>query len=557
MKGWNPMNNRRIATGLTLGLLALSTLTACGERSGGNTASGSNSGESIPEPTLVNSLPVATTAVDEVTWSLVEGEPATLDPGTSAQLVTPNLCDNLLTLKPDFSIEAGIATKAEFTDPLTFTIDLRDDVTFWDGSPLTAEDVVYSLERGQDPSSQWHAAFVLVKNIRKTGEHQVTVTFTAPDLGFRDSISGAAGAVMSKSFGAKAGKKLGTSEAGLMCTGPFELPHGGWKPGDSITTTANAEYWGAAPQVKTLKYVFVSDNSTLTTALTTGDIDGAFNVSTTSRKALEAKGAGRLTLGESTASNSFGPVASTGAAANPSVREALSLAIDREQYIQTVMDGLGYVQKTMVAPFAFSQSSAKSVYQAGYDALATPTKDVEKAKKLLADSGEDLSRPLVLAIPAGATEMQRTAQVIQAAAKDIGLSLEINEMQPADFGALFYDAGQRAGIDFVATTGYIETPTVLGYPGLFTVPADQGGVFNWSGYSNDEVTKQMRAARTASEESAAATAFVAAQKIFAPAQLQITLAGSYQNSYLRNELTGITTSIAIYSSPWALHLGGK
>lgn len=547
------MRRSGLTAGLALGTIALLALTACAPRGGGSDESKTG----VSDDRLVESLPAGDTAVDEVTWAIVEGEPTTLDPTTSAQLITPNLCDNLLTLNADFSISAGVATKAEFVDPVTFQIDLRDDVTFWDGTPLTPEDVIYSLERNRIPESQWYAAFVLVESIEKTGDHQVTVRFSAPDLSFRDAISGGGGAVLSKAYGEAAGPALGTSEGGLMCTGPYELEQGGWKPGSEIVTTANDDYWGGAPKVKTLKYVFVTDGATLTTALTEGDIDGAYNVPATSRSAMEGEGAGSMILGPSTASNSFGPVSAEGPAANPKVRLALSYAIDREQYVETVMNGLGQVQKTIVPPFAFNQSSQRDIYQKGYDALDAPKKDIEKAKELLEESGEDLSQPLVIAVPAGGTEMQRTAQIIQASAKEIGLTIEINEMQAADFGALFFDPAIRNGIDFVATTGYLETPGILGYPSLFMLPEDRGGVFNWSGYDNPEVTKHLEAARTATDEETSAKEFVAAQEIFAPDQLQTTLAGAYHVTYLNDDLTGVTTSIAVYSSPWALKLSGK
>ena len=67
----------------------------------------------------------------------------------------------------------------------------------------------------------------------------------------------------------------------------------------------------------------------------------------------------------------------------------------------------------------------------------------------------------------------------------------------------------------------------------------------------------MMAARNAVDSETAANEFVAAQEIFAPDMLQVTLAGTYQLTYLSNDLTGVTTSIAAYSSPWALYLGGK
>ena len=546
-------------TAVMVGALACVTavaLTACAPRDSAATESGGT------EVKLVDSQPAGTQSVDEVTWAIVEGEPATLNPASSANLIIPNLCDNLLSLQPDFSIEPGIATSAEFVDPVTFVIELRDDVRFWDGTPVTADDVVYSLQQSTNPASQWYGAFALVvpdpnAGIVATGPHEVTVHFVAPDSTFRDALAGQGSAVMKKAFGEAAGQALGTPDGGLMCTGPYKLDAGGWKPGSEITTTANADYWGGAPLVKTLTYTFVSDGSTLATALTQGEIDGAINVPPSSRAAFQGDGAGTLTIGHSTASYSFGPASATSAAANPDIRRALSLAIDRDQYLESIVNGLGSTQKTFVPPFSFQSMKEAAIYQAGYDALAAPKVDIAAAEKLVDDSGEDLSKPLVIAVPAGAKEFQQTATIVQSAGKQIGLDIEINEMQASDFGALFYDPAKREGIDFVATQGYLEVPGVLGYPSLFLLPPEMGGIFNWSGYDNPEVTQHLMAARNTTDPETAAKEFVAAQKIFAPDMLQVTLAGTYQLTYLTKDLTGVTTSVAAYSSPWALHLGGK
>ncbi|SFR83383.1 peptide/nickel transport system substrate-binding protein [Agromyces sp. CF514] len=546
-------------TGLAAGAVACAAMLAL---SGCTPRDGADVDAEASAITLVDSLPAATTTVDEVTWAIVEGEPATLNPAASANLIIPNLCDNLLSLQPDFSVQAGVAESAEFVDPVTFVITLRDDVTFWDGSPVTADDVAYSLQQNLDPASQWYGAFALVvpdpaAGIVATAPNEVTVHFIAPDSTFRDALAGQGGAVMQRAFGEAAGDALGTPEGGLMCSGPYELAPGGWKPGSEITTTANEQYWNGAPLVKTLTYTFVNDSSTLATALTQGEIDGAINVSPGSRAVYEGDGAGTLTVGHSTASYSFGPASDTGAGANPKIREALSLAIDRDQYLATVANGLGYVQKTIVPEFSFQSMTEASIYQAGYDALPAPKVDLEAAKALVAESGEDVSEPLVVAVPAGAKEFQQTAAIMQSAAKQIGLDLEIDEMQASDFGALFYDPSKRDGIDFVATQGYLETPGVLGYPSLFMLPPDRGGVFNWSGYDDPDVTEHLLAARNATDPATAADEFVAAQEIFAQDFLQVTLAGTYQLTYLNDALTGVTTSVAAYSSPWALHLGGK
>lgn len=538
---------RRITAAAAIATATVLAATACAPRDTPDTSA-------HPEVELVTALPAATKPVDEVTWAVVEGEPQTLDPASSANVIIPNLCDSLLSVQPDFTLEAGIAEGAEWIDPVTFEITVRDGVSFWDGTPVTASDVAYSLERNRDPMSQWYAAFALITGIEATDDDTVVVHFSAPDTTFRDALGGGGGAVMSQAFGDAAGQDLGTSGGGLMCAGPYRLDE--WDPGTQITVTANPDYWNGAPLTERIRFVFVTDGATLTSALVAGEIDGAFNVPPGSRQTFEATdGAGRLVAGPSTASYSFGPASADSAAADPLVRQALSLAIDRRDYIDTVLQGLGHVQKTIVPPFVWGGMEAGDIYQAAYDALPEPEVDLDRARDLIADSGVDTSEPLVLAVPAGAKEFSQTAAIVQSAAKDIGLTIEIDERQPADFGALFYSPELRDGIDFVATTGYLEVPGVLGYPQLFMLPAELGGIFNWSGYSNEQVTADLQAARTAVDPTSAAEAFADAQETFAPDQLQVTLAGAHHLTYLSNDLTGVTTSVAVYATPWALHLG--
>ncbi|WP_249353959.1 ABC transporter substrate-binding protein [Microbacterium sp. 2FI] len=537
--------------------VALAMLAGCTPRD----ADANPTDEAAPGPIeLVTALPAGTEEIDEVIWGLVEGEPRSLVPGLDYNFVQPNLCDSLLRVQPDFTVGPGIAESADWVDPVSFVIDLRPDVTFWDGTPVTPEDVVYTLERHRtDVTSAFYGAFVLVApegGISVTGERQVTVRFVAPDSTFRDALAGGSGAVLSKAVSEAQGAALGTSGGELMCAGPFSLES--WTPGSEIVLVANEDYWDGAPLVKKLTFRFIPDGTTLTNALLEGEVDGAFNVSPASRDAFESSDEGRLVVGPSTASFSFGPTRDTGAGANPQIRQALSLAIDRELYISTVLNGLGQPQSTFVAPFSWSGAAAAEVYQAGYDALAAPAVDLDAARALVEESGEDTSVPLRIAIPAGSKELSQTAAIIQSAAEQIGLTVEIDERQAADFAAIFLpDPGPRESIDFVATTGYTETPGVLAYPQLFLLPPAMGGIFNWSGYADPAVTAQLQAARTTPDPVGAAEAYVGAQEIFAPDMLQVTLAGSYHTTFLNNALTGVTTSVAAYSSPWALRLGGE
>ena len=148
-------------------------------------------------------------------------------------------------------------------------ITLRDGVKFWDGSTMTADDVVYSLKRNMDPKLASYAAHVFfnVASIEATGPREVTVRFRVPDVQFVNNMSGVPGMIMQRSFSTKAGAKVGTPSTGVMCTGPFTV--GSWKSGQNITLKRHPGYWDAEHKAKaaTFEFVFLSDDSTLTSAL--------------------------------------------------------------------------------------------------------------------------------------------------------------------------------------------------------------------------------------------------------------------------------------------------
>ena len=148
----------------------------------------------------------------------------------------------------------------------------------------------------------------------------------------------------------------------------------------------------------------------------------------------------------------------------------------------------------------------------------------------------------------------RRQTVVQSAAKEIGLDLQLKTLQPTEFSELFYNPERRADFDFVCTIGYQEVPGALYYAPEFATPT---GLYNWSQYDNPEVTALLEEAATTTDPTASAEKYVQAQEIFAADNLQVTLAGLNSLLYLRDGLTGAPASIAYASSPWAFSLGGS
>lgn len=439
-------------------------------------------------------------------------------------------------------------------DPATVVITLRDGVTFWDGSALTADDVVYSLKRNMDPKIASYAAHVYanVSAIEKTGPLEVTVRFKIPDVQFVPDLAGVPGAIIQQKFATEAGPAFGTPSGGLMCTGPFKL--GAWQSGQRITIERNDSYWDSARKAKAVAIDFVplTDSSTLTSALLSGEVDGVYGAPVGSIAALQRSETGKLYFGPSTETVSLGAVAAEGPAADPRIRQALDLAIDKGSFVTSVLKGAGEPLKTFTPPLAWQGSPAKAVYDAGYAALPdTSRADLDAAKKLVTEAAPSRTE-LVIATPAGDQSLLQTATIAQAAAQQIGLTLTIKQLQPAEFAGLFYDPALRKGIDLIATTGYLEVPGALYYAPGFVFP---GAAFNWTNYENPEVIANMAAATSATDPAVSAEKFVAAQAVFAPAKLQITLAGSYNRLFLNKRLTGAPASFSYISSAWAAEVG--
>ena len=554
-----PARRGACALGLAAGLAGLLTAVAACAGGGSTSGSGASGGGSVTAGSTIRvttTTPPATGDVAKVTWALPTGEPSTLDPvktgDYSPNTVVLNMCEPLLRLNPDFSVSPGLAANWSQPNPTTLIFNIRAGLKFWDGHPLTAQDVAYSLQRNMIPADGAVNAqlFAAVKSITATGPLQVTVTFNRHNAAFLDTMADVAAAVSEKSYVESKGQAYGTPGGGLMCTGPFKF--GQWDSGSKIVMYRNDDYWGTKAKAAEFDFDFITDDNTLTSALLAGQVDGTYLVPISGVAKLKDSSSGKLYYGPSTESLSIGPVSATGPMADPRVREALDLAIDKTTLIKNVLRGAGTPQKTFTPPLVWAGDPAKAIYQAGYDALPDSSgTNLAKAKQLIAAAGAS-GKTLVLVIPSGNQMLLETATIVQADAEAIGLTVKIQQMQPTTYSELFYDPAKRAGIDLTVTEGYIEVPGAFYYAPGFVLP---GAIFNWTNWSNPQVTALVAAGMAATSPQVEARDFVAAQKIFAPADLQITLAGLYNRLYMSDSITGAPASFAYINSAWAAEVG--
>src|SRR4029453_1795688 len=133
------------------------------------------------------------------------GDVSSMDPyarqETFLLTFTQNIYDPLIRRDKNLKLEPALATKWGQTDPTTWFFDIRPGVKFHDGSPLTADDIVFSLNRANGPGSNMQSNFVSVKEIKKDGDMRVVVTTKNPAPLLADK--GGALVLMSKAWAEK------------------------------------------------------------------------------------------------------------------------------------------------------------------------------------------------------------------------------------------------------------------------------------------------------------------------------------------------------------------
>ncbi|MFF0745467.1 ABC transporter substrate-binding protein [Streptomyces sp. NPDC004111] len=548
----NRISPRRAAPAAGLVVAALVAATGCSGATQNTT--GGAGGASAAALTLTPTTPAAKGELANANW-LLEDEPDSLDldtQGSSAgRVVLTNVCERLYQLQPDMTTRPFLAEKAETPDDTTLVLTLRSGVTFHDGTPMTADDVLWSLQRHADPDMEQGDEFENVASMKKTGDRRITIAFKAPDAMFVKALAGDAGIVWNKEQVEKAGKDFGTPGRPDACTGPYTL--GDWKSGDSITIRRYDGYWGARPLTKQVTFRWAAD-SALVNALTTGAADGAYAESPNTAAALSGKKGIEQHYGPSTASLVLIPTG-RGGLKDPKVRRALSLALDRRGIAAS---GYG----SMVQPWGTPVGSGawgyrKDLFTAAQKDIAYAPEspaadDIAQAKKLVKEAGAAPTDPIVIGTDAsqGRTVV---ANAVRSALQRIGLTGQIKTVPTSQFEQYYSDPELRDGIDVLVGDWYISKADPMG----FYDNALSGSSNNWVGFKDAAYDAKVKKALGTLDDTARAKLAVDVQKTFTDAAVWISVAQVPSVLVLDEKLTGPPASMAYLYYPWAAGLGAK
>lgn len=339
---------------------------------------------------------------ETVRWSR-SADVTTLDPhvfntGTNFVLMH-QMYETLLNRTKDGKLQPLLATEWKMlaNDPSVWEFKIRPNVKFHDGKPLTAKDVVFSLNRAKGPNAQVKSLLASVDSITAVDNLTVHVKTKGPNLIFPNNLTNIF--IMNEEW-AKANGALETQDAtsktengatrAVNGTGAFVLTT---REVDSRTVMKqNPNYWGKGQfplQVTELVYLPIKSPATRVAALLSGEVDFAQDIPAQDVARLKQDAKLRINEGPENRSIFLGlnvgspelkssNVKGKNPLADPKVREAMELAIDRDAIKRSVMRGLSNPSGVMAPPFVNGYDKTMAAY---------PKADVNKAKALLKEAG--------------------------------------------------------------------------------------------------------------------------------------------------------------------------
>ena len=392
--------------------------------------------------------------------------------------------DCLLYVSPEGQLQPMLATSWSADSAAeTWTFQLRQGVRWHDGTPFTADDVVYSLKWMAKAGNQMNGnvAIVDVEHVRKTGPYTVVVPLTESNLLFPYSLS--MGWIV-KSGTADFTKPIGT--------GPFTF--GSLMPGDQSTCHRNPAYWDTGkPYVDELTIFSLADDTARLDALLSGEIDVMAQVPAAQAK-TQLYGDVRLLRSPGTTAQCFYMAVDQPPFDDVRVRQALRLLVDRQQLVDVAVLGFGEV--------------ANDLYGRGlpyYDAaLPQRVRDVAQAKALLAEAGHGAGLTLHLQTSSVAPGMVEAATLFQQQAQAANVTVNITEVNPTSY--------------FDPTSYYLKMPFAQSFWQGFYTMGDYyvesimtGGVGDETHWASKHSDALIRAAIAAPDAEAAKAAWALVQ----------------------------------------------
>lgn len=461
---------------LSIGIAALTamSLVACGGSAGssgktgtqnvGSTAAASTAasdgnavdGELLKQVTAVGVDPANTEKSDQTLTVVCQSEPSSMWCGGSGTMENePNIIDNcimdrLVTTNTDKTeIEPRLAKSWDWVDDTHIRFHLRDDVKMTDGSPLVADDVVYTVKTlaqysaNTDSGRYFDPATTVAED-----DYTVTIGFNVanPDILFL--LAWANFGIFSEDEVNALGGVEAAVKKPVMGAGPYKFVD--WTQGQSVTVERNDDYWDPdyAGYYKTIKFVFTQDPASREMAVEAGDANVAMQMPVSQAATFVGNDAVQVKIYGYKQIEHLYYNLRNGACTDPKVREAIHRALDYDAIAQVATAGYSDV--------ATGWFCDDSTYHTDTYAKDERKVDLEKAKGLLKEAGYENGLELTTIGTADGVPLNTT---IQAQLAKIGIKLTINTEDTPQF---IQDAfSGNYDFIYVGSDEYVRTPTAF------------------------------------------------------------------------------------------------
>jgi peptide/nickel transport system substrate-binding protein len=456
----------------TVGLVVPSLgaiLAACSSDGDSTSATGATTaGEIKPGGTLTGAL---------------TGEPDTLDPATSTIYTGAQVYDNVFSKLIDIDTNGEfvgvLATGWDAPDETTWVFDLQDGVTFHNGEPFTADDVVYTFERILDPqtASSYAPLYDAIDSIEATSPTQVTFHLKSSFGPFLSNLANNGEIVNQKAI------EAADPARNPVGTGGFEFVE--WAQGDHVTLRKYDGYFrDDRPYLDEITFRFLLVNQGRIDSLRSGELDWVDAVPLQSLSSLTEDSAFNYVTSPTAgipdylALNTQQPPFD-----DKLVRQAVYLAIDREQIRQVAYFGAG---ETGIEEVPTGSS--------WFDGAGVVQPDLDKARSLLQQAGlGDGLTVEYLGLPQY-PELLKTGEVVRDQLREVGITMDIKQVDVS----VWFDAFVKG--NYQITSAYQER--TIDPDNFYALVLRTGGVINTTGYSNPEMDDLIDQARTETDDAA-------------------------------------------------------
>lgn len=466
------MNRRSLLALAGSGLL----LTACGGNSAG-TGPGASAGSSGSGPAPTSMTWGVTTAPDVI--DVAHGL------GVDNSLVQGAVLDTVLAWDTNGGVAPSLATSWTESKPGTYVFTLRSGVKFSDGSPMTAQDVAYSLQRHADPAvgSKVSWAVADLESVTVTGTDEVTVTLKGSSPTFLYYLPIAWQVVPEKLAKAHL-QDLGTPQNGVIGTGPYRVT--AFSLADGVTLQPNEHYWGPAPLIGTVKVSVVANSDSLRLALETGSVDAA-RVPSDGPRTWDALAAAKVNYYATNSVLMLSMNVQDEILSDLHVRRAIAHAVDRRTVAK-----LGAGEHAQPKDTVLSDTVLQALYGPDHakalDGLAEYPYDVDAAKAELAKSAHPNGFDMKVTTLAGQYGNAWQAVVADLAAIGIRLTLD-----PITRDKYFARRMRHEGLTMeIAPYGGITAEAAEVLPDLVGAEGAEPGGSNMAQFTTPQMTADLK-----------------------------------------------------------------